>query len=240
MRLSDYFDLTYVINLPNRADRRKEMAAELEKVGMSFAPGKVEIFSAIRPDSPGEFKSIGYRGAFLSHLGVLKKAKELGLNNVLIMEDDLEFRADFPEYEEAILEELTQQNWDIVHFGYITDKVPAKVEPPILHAFSGEIIGAQFYAVNGQALDEVINFFEVLLERPKGHPEGGPMSPDGVFNVFKWQHPHRDRLLAEPSFGGQRSSKSDISPKWFDNVPIINSLASTARVLARATRSKGQ
>lgn len=231
MRFMEFFDRGYVINLAHRVDRRQEMEKELEKAGMPFAPGKVELFSAIKPDSPGPFQSIGYRGCFLSHLNILKKAREEGLKNVLVMEDDLELRQDFHQYEDIILSELTETDWDIVHFGYQHEQSPQinEVTLPILQTFSGEIIGTQFYAVNGKAFDQLIDFFELLLQRPAGHPDGGPMSPDGVFNVFKWQHPNIVRLIAVPIFGYQRSSLSDISPQWFDNVPLLNVVLGAAR-----------
>jgi glycosyl transferase family 25 len=231
MRFSEFFDCAYVINLPQRTDRRREIEQELNHAGMPFTPGKVELFAAIRPDSPGPFASIGYRGVFLSHLTVLKQAQAKGLKNVLVMEDDLQLRKDFKQYEPMILEELLAQNWDIVHFGYCCDE-PSKAEKvslPILQPFSGEIIGTQFYAVNGKAFDLLINFFEAVLQRPAGHPDGSPMSPDGVFNIFRWQHPTIVRLIAVPSFGDQRSSRSDISAQWFDQLPVLGVLAGLAR-----------
>ncbi|XGV94897.1 MAG: glycosyltransferase family 25 protein [Leptolyngbya sp. BL-A-14] len=242
MKFTEFFDCAYVINLPSRTDRQQEMVEELEKAGMPFTPGKVELFAAIRPDSPGSFTSIGYRGAFLSHLNVLKQAKARGLKNVLVMEDDLELRPDFQQYEETILRELLNTDWDLVHFGYCYDQAlgTKAVNSPILQPFADEIIGAQFYAVNGKTLDLLINFFETLLQRSPGHPDGGPMSPDGVFNIFKWQHPSIVRLIAVPSFGDQRSSRSDISAQWFDQVPGLNVLAGLVRKwgLARSIKNR--
>ncbi|MBW4469023.1 MAG: glycosyltransferase family 25 protein [Stenomitos rutilans HA7619-LM2] len=240
MRFSEFFDCAFVINLPARTDRRREITKELEDAGMPFKPGDVELFEAIRPDSPGPFASIGYRGAFLSHLNVLKQAKARGLKNVLVMEDDLQLRQDFNQYEEILLAELFETDWDLVHFGYGCDERfdTHKVNVPLLQPFSGEIIGAQLYAVNGKALDQLIHFFEAVLQRPAGHPEGSPMSPDGVFNVFKWQHPAIVRLIAIPSFGNQRSSRSDISTQWFDQLPVLSSLAGLARKLGFARSIK--
>jgi glycosyl transferase family 25 len=232
MKLIDFFDRIYIVNLPNRTDRLREMTAELAKVDIALASETVEVFPAIRPESPGPFKSIGARGAFLSHLSILKKARDQGLRKVLIMEDDLEFRPDFLQYESVLIDELSTQNWDIAHFGYCSSENPLTFDLPILNSFAGEIRGAQFYAVGGQALDELITFLETLLARPDGHPEGGPMPVDGAFNVYKWQYPHRVRLIAVPSFGGQRSSRSDITPKWFDSVPGVSTLAKTLRNLA--------
>ena len=243
MKFIEFFDRAYIINLPERVDRRKGMEKELKKVGMSLKPGKVELFSAIRPDSAGPFQSIGYRGAFLSHLTVLKQAQELQLKNVLVMEDDLAFSEYFHKYEDSLIEQLQTTDWDIVQFGYFPEQ--SAVQPTdgnfaTYQPFTGEVIGAHFYAVNGKVFDRFIHFFETLLERPAGHPEGGPMSPDGVFNIFPWQNHDIVRLIAIPSFGGQRSSRSDCSTdlKWFDRFPVSKQIVTLARNLGIPQKMK--
>ncbi len=85
------FERIYVINLRSRADRRREMAAQLASIGLSFDSPQVRLFNAVRPDDRGAFDGIGVRGAFMSHLGVLRDAA--GLRNVLILEEDLNFNA---------------------------------------------------------------------------------------------------------------------------------------------------
>ena len=72
----------FYINLEKREDRRKEFEEECKKMEMT-----VERFPAIE-------RTKGVLGCHLSHLAVLKKARELGLSNVLIFEDDFEFIVD--------------------------------------------------------------------------------------------------------------------------------------------------
>ena len=72
-----------------------------------------------------------------------------------------------------------------------------------------------------------------MLERPAGHPDGGPMSPDGAFNIYLLQNPNVPCYVASPSLASQRSSRSDLTPKWFDNVPGFRQAASTARKVKR-------
>jgi glycosyl transferase, family 25 len=243
MRFIDFFDRAYVINLRSREDRRQEMARELENAGMPFALGKVELFPAVEPESAGSFRSIGCRGCFLSHLNVLKKAKEENLRNILVMEDDLKLRDDFKQYEEAILGELLNNDWDIVSFGYGIDAslknasiqdeshqgVSQKyVSLPILHSFKGEVIGTHFYAVNGKTLGKLIDFLEVSLQQNSG---GFQVPIDGCLNVFKWEYPNTVRLIAVPSFGSQRPSRSDVSTRWFDQVPILKHFVGLVRSL---------
>ncbi len=80
----------FIINLKERSDRRKEIAAELKKINISEE--EYEFFEAVRPIEKGEFRTIGAKGCFMSHLGVLKEAKRRGLKNVVILEDDVAFR----------------------------------------------------------------------------------------------------------------------------------------------------
>lgn len=240
MKFIEFFDRIYVINLPYRSDRRKLIEQDLSAAGMPFTPGKVEIFPGIRPDSAGEFPSIGYRGAFLSHLEVLKRAQTEQLQAVLVMEDDLTLFDCFKSYEASLIEQLSHKDWDITHFGYELYRDNLVEDQPLgtLYPFSGGLIGAHFYGVNGEALKPLIQFLEAMLQRPAGHPEGGPISPDGALNMFCAQNPDVIRLISVPCLGKQRSSRSDISSKWFDRVPVLKELVNAARYSGAVGRIK--
>ncbi|MEM8640248.1 MAG: glycosyltransferase family 25 protein [Cyanobacteria bacterium P01_G01_bin.54] len=232
MKFMDFFDRAYVINLPKRSDRRTEITRELAKAEMPFKVGKVELFAAIRPEAADPFKSIGAKGAFLSHLTVLKSAQAANLSNVLVLEDDLQFTPDFKQYEAILLKELEGQDWDIVQFGYCTGGFNRKREfgTSLLAQFEGENTGAHCYAVNGKILEQLIAFLEALQNGPVGDPHRGPISIDGAFNVFKWCYPTTvNRLIAVPCFARQRSSASDISTSWFDQTPGLRQAADVAR-----------
>lgn len=245
MRFIDFFDRIYIINLPYRTDRRKEMAKELKIANMPFCKDKVELFKATRPEESHPFKSIGCKGAFISHLNVLKKAQAEGLKNVLIMEDDLHIKPIFQQYEEDIIQKLLSIEWDIVQFGYFLndeesnnfslkiksmDNVSgSKNQVPMLQPFSGQATGAHFYAINNRTFTRLITFLEALLDGPLGDPEKGPMHVDGAYNVFKWKYSDTIRLFSVPTLGEQRSSSSDISPQWFDKIYLLRKLVNLTR-----------
>lgn len=239
MRLIDYFERAYVINLPERTDRKADMTRELDRADMPFGQGKVEWFTGIRPDSAAGFDSVGTRGCFLSHLGVLQKAQAAGLRNVLVMEDDLELADDFRERENAVVEELQRTDWDIVQLGYLSGVSDSNgSENGTLRPMSGTVVGLQLYAVNGKSLDRAVEFLESLLRRPPGHQDGGPMYPDGALNFLRMKQPDVRRFIAVPSLAGQRSSRSDVNTKWFDRVPVVGSLASAARRLKNRAQAR--
>lgn len=233
MKIIDFFERAYVINLPERKDRLRDMKRELEKVEMPLYSEKVYLFPAIKPDIADPFKSIGIKGCFLSHYTILKEARDKNLNNVLIMEDDLAISSDFSQYTEIILTQLTQNNWSFVYFGHQLQKQEA-IKGSIgqkLYPYYEAIRTAHFYGVNGTILNSLVTFLELVQQRSPGHPDGGPMNLDGAFSTFRKQNPHLLTLVAVPSLGGQRSSRSDLSPQWFDTVPGINRIINQARKL---------
>jgi glycosyl transferase family 25 len=243
MRLLNYFDRIYVNNLPYRTDRRKETEKELRRVGASFDSGHVVIFPAIKPEFPEPFRKLGSKGNFLSVLQMLKQAQKDNLQRVLIMEDDIEFPKYYELCEDTLLEQLTHASWDVVQFGYFPfGHFPAEwsevqtPEHPLfgsLQSYDGDLIGSHFYGINGASIGKLIAFLEELLANPTTHPLGGTMehmmSIDGAITCFCRKHDDVTRLIPLPSFGGQRRSKSDVTPNWFDSVPVLNLLAALMR-----------
>ncbi len=228
MRIVDYFERAYVINLSYRKDRRRMMVQELKKIEMPLTLNKTEIFSAIQPDNAGAFPSVGARGCFLSHLAILKQAKEDSLGQVLIMEDDLTISRRFKMDQEILIDQLQRTDWGFVYFGHV-EEVGAS-SPVTLRLFSGPMMTAHFYGINGVIFDRLISFLEELQRRPGGHPDGGPMHIDAAYSTFRAQNPDIATLIASPNLGWQRSSRSDISSnKWFDQVPIFKQFVAVAR-----------
>lgn len=228
MQMTDFFDRTYVINLPDRVDRRKMMVQELTNAGMPLAPNKVEIFPGIRPTTLEGFPSLGVRGCFLSHVSILQTAKADRLSNVLIMEDDLTISDSFKSKQAALVRQLQETDWGFVYFGHIEEDVPPSSTPLIPYA--KPLVTAHFYAVNGKILDRLLNFLDLVQQRPPGHPDGGPMHLDGAYSTFRAQNPDVLTLIAAPNLGWQRSSRSDIAPNaWFDRTPVLRQLAGIAR-----------
>ena len=70
----------YYINLKERVDRREHVRAQLKSIGI-IDPQR---FEAIRTKN-------GRIGCSLSHLGIIKMAKQRGWDHVIIVEDDILF-----------------------------------------------------------------------------------------------------------------------------------------------------
>ncbi|MCF8271893.1 glycosyltransferase family 25 protein [Chlorobium sp.] len=91
MNITDHFQKTAIINLPERQDRREETIAELKRIACSIDNKKTAFFPARRPSEAAGFPSIGVRGCFLSHMQVIRQARHDRLSSILVMEDDIAF-----------------------------------------------------------------------------------------------------------------------------------------------------
>ncbi|UZQ55744.1 glycosyltransferase family 25 protein [Trichothermofontia sichuanensis B231] len=226
--LLSFFDRSYIINLPERFDRRNQMKQELKMLGLSELSEEVIFFPAIRPTDKGEFPSIGSKGCFLSHLAILKEAKSQNLNNLLIMEDDLSFTRFLVKKQDTIVDELRRLSWDFAYLGHGVNWNSGGGQ--IFHEYSEPLALTHFFAVNKRTIAELVDFLEEVLKRPAGHPEGGPMHIDGAYSTFRKQHPEVITLIACPSLGFQRASSSDVTGyKWFERLPILAQPLGAAR-----------
>lgn len=115
------FAKAYLINLDARPDRLERSTRILGSAGVPFErfPGasyKAPLLSDLYNlwvDEP----HVGYYGCLMSHLFVLRKARDEGLENVLIIEDDVVLSDDFAERAPAMLAELMAlPSWDMFFF----------------------------------------------------------------------------------------------------------------------------
>ena len=220
-----------VINLPHRIDRRRQMERELKRVGWNAT-----FFPAILPDAASGFPSIGCRGVFLSHLAVLKRARDLASKTLIILEDDLDFCRDFTTQWEVAINELLRHEWSIFYAGHRLEKLPNGLS--LLSPSTG-VLTTHFVIVNQTAISPLIRGLEEMLSRPPGHPRGGPMYIDGAYSTIRAQNPELTTYAFNPSLGYQRPSRHDIGDvPWFDRIqslaPIVGMLRKLKGFFLRA------
>ncbi|HEY6919542.1 MAG TPA: glycosyltransferase family 25 protein [Tabrizicola sp.] len=208
--LRSLFDRIYVINLPDRTDRRREMEAQLARIGLAGDP-LVAYFPAVRPADKGEFGSLGERGCFLSHLGALKDAVAQGHRSILILEDDVDWTP-AALARNARLDALRDTDWGFLHGGRGHDRAApdgaislVRLEP------ERELLLGHFIGLRGAVIGQMVDYLEAMLARPKGSPDGGPMHVDGAYSWFRRARPEVAAYVCSPSVAQQRSSRSDIS-----------------------------
>lgn len=228
MNFFSAFPRGYIVNLEERKDRRSEIEKEFSRLGVVLEETHINFFKAVRPDDAAGFPNIGARGCFLSHLNILQDALNNKLSRVLIMEDDLAISEKLIDYQDELISTLDNSDWDIIYFGHFLD---FPNESQHLIPYTDGVRSTHFYAVNGKAIPLLVEFLEAILQRAPGDPAGGPMHVDGAISTFRAQNPAITTLLVNPSVGGQRSSKSDISPGILDKLPIIRSIVKVLRKL---------
>ena len=231
--IAETFPLIRVVNLPERTDRLRDMSAELRALGAPFPPGHVEVFAAVRPTELAGFPSLGAHGCFMSHLSILRDAQARNVSSVLVLEDDLEvLPADIARLN-ALLGRLPE-DWAMLYPGHV-EPVPLDGEPHWM-PFAGPLGTSHCYAVHRSALPRLIAYLEACLVRPPGDPAGGPMHYDGALTMFRAQNPALKTYIAVPNLGRQRSSRSDITTRRLDQVPLLRDAISFARQVRRSLR----
>jgi glycosyl transferase family 25 len=189
----DTIEKVVYINLEHRTDRRAQVEEQLAVFG-----DRVERFSAIQ-------KSPGGVGCSMSHLAVLKRAKEQGWKNVLIVEDDFVWCK--TEEGMTIFDKISKNPYDVIMLGgaYL------KYDTVTYKLLSGQT--ALAYIVDSSYYDTLISNFKEGLEgflRTMNYP---------VYALDQyWKHlqPHDRWYVIRPSLCMQRPSFSDIEQAHVD------------------------
>lgn len=190
--INDFFDGIYCINLDERTDRWEQVQKEFIKLGIS----DVKRFSAVRHEKG----SIGCRE---SHLNVVREAKELGLKNVLIFEDDVLVLEEHLDKIESSLTELNYVEWELFYLGATIDPNVGKLTP-----VSPTLVHTNFaYTTHAYAINNTM--FDFILDQ-------GPIYP--IIDVFYCRHivPRNKSFIINPMLCIQQESYSDIEKHHAD------------------------
>lgn len=141
---------SFYINLDRRADRRKEFEHECMRMGIES-----ERFPAIT-------HRMSALGCTMSHLAVLRLARDRGYERVCIFEDDFEFLISKEEY--ADLLSKIPAEFDVVMLGwYLYETAPYnETFGKVLSATtaSGYIVHSRFYDTLIRNLEEAVGLFQ--------------------------------------------------------------------------------
>lgn len=219
-KLLEVFQHVYIINLPERADRRREIEAQLARIGLSTKHPSISFFSAVKPSEPGGWPSVGAHGCFMSHLGVLEQAQKDGLDRVLILEDDVDWSHRFIAGGVKALEDLESKTWHFVHGGLKSST--AKSAEAVVRTLPPQtgLTQTHFIGLAAPAISSACEYLGKIAARPSGHPEGGPMHVDGAYSWFRKENPSFEGYYFKPEIAVQRASRTDIhGVKWYDTAP---------------------
>jgi GR25 family glycosyltransferase involved in LPS biosynthesis len=123
-KINKEFEKVVFINLLSRPDKRNNVEAKFEKLGIEtewfgaveygFAKQIVETLPPIVNDFPRfNIKTPNEFGAAMSHYTVIKTALEQGYERLFVFEDDVMFRKDFNNQFEKSFDSLPK-DWDMI------------------------------------------------------------------------------------------------------------------------------
>jgi GR25 family glycosyltransferase involved in LPS biosynthesis len=189
------------INLNKRPDRREQLEQELNSFNLNY-----ERYEAI------ETENFGTLGCGLSHLNVLKLAKERKYKNILILEDDFTFLVSKEEFENQLTKFFNLNiDYNVCMLAYSLKNHTVTDHDIILKALNVQT--ASGYIVNSNYYDKLIILYEwalPLLEKTRH---------DWVFcNDQIWKVYQKEDLwyCFTTRIGKQRISYSDITKKILD------------------------
>lgn len=151
--MSILFTKTVCINLDRRPRRWQRIEAELARHGFE----SVERFSAIDGDvveKPAHWThSAGAYGCLLSHVQVVRDARDSGAPNVLIFEDDAVLDPEFDDKFARFIKEVPD-DWDMLYFGALHKDEPVKISEHVARITKANSTFA--YALKRTVFDEFI------------------------------------------------------------------------------------
>lgn len=196
--LKTYFDRVVVINLDRRKDRWEAIQEKFAKINWPFK--EPERFSAYDGDKlpvpVGWTQGSGTWGCMLSHREILSRAIQDGLDNVLILEDDIFFAPDFENRIVSFIKGIPM-NWDQIMLGgqYFDGSKAYDISPEVRKVSLCH--RAHAYAVRGTFM----RYMYSKLCASYGHVDHVMNTFQDRFNVYTPRH-----FLI-----GQDGSPSDIS-----------------------------
>ena len=207
MKLHEYFDKTYLINLDLRPDRLEESKVECSKYDITFerfraCNGQEEI-GTLKPVVTGHEHYAWNKhaaGVCLSLIKLLEKCQRDKVDSVLIMEDDIQFN---PQLNNILDEAIKQvpESWESIFFG--------------LWEFASEKVSNNVYLIKDglclhcHALRKSVFQFMIDILSALDDPA------DSKYNMYLF--PRGKSFVIKPFLAWQRSSFSTIRGQYLDS-----------------------
>lgn len=188
-----FADKTYCINLDRRPDRWIAAHAEFEKHGL-----KVERFAAIdalsfKKEYPCDNAN---NGCTLSHYFIIERAKLLGLDSVMIFEDDVELHQDLTPFLQICLSWLPK-DWDMLYLGGSHRVAPMPIQGTSWILRAQKTLTTHAYIIRSTMFNMVLHSLPSLHQPVDCYFAGWQKE----FNVF----------VTNPPLAWQRKGFSDIA-----------------------------
>ena len=185
----------YYINLKHRLDRKKQIEAEIKKLGCPF-----QRIDAIKNKNGG-------LGCVRSHIKCLEKAKMNNLKNVLIFEDDFVFVENNNNVRNKINNalKLLKNNWDVIMLSGNILKTENSIYDDLDKVI--DVQTASGYIVNRNYYDTLINNFKEAERHLANDEDYTKWALDQYWKILQ---PDGNWFIMNPTIGKQKESYSDI------------------------------
>ena len=146
------FDAAYFLNLDSRPDRREKFLVRAKQAGLLNPirfPAVTPTNEECLPDPFNQGDKRKYKvGCTLSHMGAVRLAKERGLKNVMVFEDDCVFLPGFMDTVTKCAQELENMPWSVIYFGGEPNNHCKPLTENIYTIPNGGVYCMHAYAVN--------------------------------------------------------------------------------------------
>jgi len=203
MKINDFFQKGYYINLDYRTDRKAQFEQEVKQIGLEGFFERVPGIDVSTRQYPNAINQPSYVNKGMAcgeaFYNAYKKANESGYERVLIYEDDILFYNDGQETGLQLVEKALDQlqnfpDWDMIYFGGYLKYCPGvQVSENLLKA--DNILTAHAVGYNKKV-------FEKLLQYVPGH--------DCIYDEWIAARKNIIKYIVYPLAVAQREGKSDI------------------------------
>jgi GR25 family glycosyltransferase involved in LPS biosynthesis len=194
-------DAAYCINLIERNDRRDSANAIFNKYHLPVQ------FYSVEKDPLG-----GKRGCFISHLSLIQKCYQAGMNHVLIFEDDITSSLDIDTFNknfDSVIKFIENIPYDIFFLGSTPEIIMNKVTHIVDDIYKVNALCAHAYIISRSGMEKYkdLQYQNIAID----------------FVYLYCNHSY----AIYPSIFYQNDSSSDIAPKIIEKFGIRNSMIQT-------------
>ena len=129
MKITDFFDKTFCVNLERRSDRWDECLTEFEKHSIDNICKFTAIDGNELPQRSSGFVTPSRLALVLTNIKILEEAIENNYGSILILEDDIEFTDLVNDMGDFF--KLLPEDWDMLYFGG-NHNTHMGINPPII------------------------------------------------------------------------------------------------------------
>jgi GR25 family glycosyltransferase involved in LPS biosynthesis len=170
MKLNNFVDKIFCINLKQHKDRKRRIIKQSKKYNL-----KISFFNAINHKN-------GWEGCLMSHLEIIKIAKKNKYKNILILEDDIIFTTN-PDIDVDNL----PKKWDLLYLGGNIQTI-LEEDKTILNNkkwIKMCCLSTKSYIINSNVYDKIINELSIYKNKK-----------DDYFNTIF--HPNQTSYIINP------------------------------------------